>query len=449
MQAVGGLPSVASVPGPWYIDLDPYCATGNYAWDSTNLQGTNVYLYNYFVGSDVPDMQYTARWWDIDFGAGGVYSISPLFLGGSDIGIYSFRVDGIEVGRVDGYFAVDTPNQRPVVTGARIPPGRHRFSVLIATRNASATNWYADLFHLYLWRTGVLPFPGAAGVPRPARPNLGHTVDIGTWCAAGWTSWDNTIFGTAGFYGAYNYSSDTAGATRFWYQGLGAGLWDFEVLYDQEASCGIVALSLDGVTLGSIDMYGTSDQQHRATIRGVVPFSGRHKIALTVTGKNGSATHYYGTIKHIQARQVRGQPGSDQALDPWQIDWDGFQAAGNSHFDTVFVAGTMLLYGEIESDGTVGASRWYYQQMHGGTWDFELVFNKATNRGIFSVQLDDVEVGTIDSYGAAAKSVHATISNIKVGWTGRHKIALVMNSKNGSSSAYYGGFILCQLRRTA
>jgi hypothetical protein len=76
-----------------------------------------------------------------------------------------------------------------------------------------------------------------------------------------------------------------------------------------------------------------------------------------------------------------------------------------------------------------------------GTYKFALIYSKFSNRGIFSVQLDAVEKGNIDSYGASATSNnYSEITGIAVASAGIKTFKLKMATKNASSSAYWGEF---------
>lgn len=458
MPALISPPPTDADNGPWYIEIDPFMASGQIGWgDAAANLFVDVanYQFGAFTGSDSPGVQNNSRWWDIDFGAGGVWDLSLLHITGFDVGIYSIRIDDRQVGTLDGYSGPDVPNLVATFTNIVIPAGKHRLALVMATRNASSTGYYGAVHRLYLRRTASLPqrrSPGAYGLPRGGR-RLGAIVDINTFFNWGNTTWDS-IGGVGAGANPYNGRVDSSGSngdSRWWYVGAPAGLYDIEVMHVKHAAYGIVAVQVDDVTVGSFDSYAAvTDFKGRTVIRAVIPFSGKHKIALTVTGKNGSSSGFYGGVFHVQLRQIRPQVGSQQTVEPWHIDFTSYFAAGNFHFDTIFVINGNYLYGgDIESDSTIGASRWYYEHIPAGTWTLELIHATGSNRGIYSVQLDDVEVGTIDGYGGAVQNVHSTVTGIKVTRTGKHKLALVMNTRNGSSSNYYGTFTTIQLRRTA
>lgn len=83
-----------------------------------------------------------------------------------------------------------------------------------------------------------------------------------------------------------------------------------------------------------------------------------------------------------------------------------------------------------------------------GTYDLVVFHRRASNGGIFTVQIDGVTVGTVDNYAAAAASVRSVITGVVV-TTGVHTLRLVMTTKNASSSAYLGQFGKVGLIKTA
>ncbi len=82
-----------------------------------------------------------------------------------------------------------------------------------------------------------------------------------------------------------------------------------------------------------------------------------------------------------------------------------------------------------------------------GTYDLLLFHRRASNGGIFTVQIDGVTVGTIDNYAAAAASIRTPLNGLVL-TTGVHTLRLLMATKNASSSAYLGQIGKVGLRRT-
>lgn len=102
-----------------------------------------------------------------------------------------------------------------------------------------------------------------------------------------------------------------------------------------------------------------------------------------------------------------------------------------------------------ESSGAQNDEISWTMEMPSGTYTFELMHIKASNRGIYSVQLDAVEQGTIDGYDAAgAVDTISTVTSIAVSG-GSHTWKLKMATKNASASNYYGSVQMIKLLKTA
>lgn len=73
-----------------------------------------------------------------------------------------------------------------------------------------------------------------------------------------------------------------------------------------------------------------------------------------------------------------------------------------------------------------------------GTYSIGFTNSRDSDRGIYSVQLNDVEVGTADGYNGAATSGLGQVTGITVAASGANELSLKMLTKNASSSSYKG-----------
>lgn len=73
-----------------------------------------------------------------------------------------------------------------------------------------------------------------------------------------------------------------------------------------------------------------------------------------------------------------------------------------------------------------------------GTYTIGFVHSRDTDRGIYSVQIDDVEVATVDGYNGSSSTVLAQCAGETIASPGIHEISLKMLTKNASSSSYKG-----------
>lgn len=80
-----------------------------------------------------------------------------------------------------------------------------------------------------------------------------------------------------------------------------------------------------------------------------------------------------------------------------------------------------------------------------GTWSIEFLYTKFNSGGIIHVEIDDVEVGTLDTYAASPSSNNlSSITGVSVDGSGIHNFKVVTASKNASSGGY--SVIICGIR---
>lgn len=119
--------------------------------------------------------------------------------------------------------------------------------------------------------------------------------------------------------------------------------------------------------------------------------------------------------------------------------------AANAAFDATYPMGIYRA-----STGVQNAEVSWEVSLSAGTWTFQLAHVLNANRGIYTVQIDGVTVGTIDGYTASGAPVtFSNITGISVASGGVHTVRLLMATKNASSSAYYGTPSFLAFTRTA
>jgi hypothetical protein len=457
-----GLPqSRAAGPdsGPWFMDIGLLAADGNrdrdwYLYSGYDAAGT--YAYGSFQTSAIgTPTRYNSRWWWRDFGPGGIWDVKVIHTTGFDVGIYSFRIDEVEFARLDGYSLNDANSVETVVaTGLLIPPGRHKFSFDMVAINGSYTGtpFYAAAQGVLFRRTGSLTDTQRArgALPRGSAAVLGGpTITILPMFSTGNTNW-NALAGTAAAPNSCEfYSTGAVNAARWWDLDLVAGPWTLDLMCQTYSAGGIISVQVDGVTQATIDTYSAATAygvRKTATIN--VPTSGTHRLTLLMATKHASASAYGGDISNMQLRHAA--PGIVRNyLAPRIVDTTAFWSSGNTNWATLVHDASQLFDAEMQSTGDQNAEIWWYLELAAGTWDIELLHLKTVNCGIYSVRVDGAEIGTFDGYGATSRNNKATITGFRVGATGRHKLSLVMATKNASASSYVGAVTAFQLRRTA
>jgi len=149
--------------------------------------------------------------------------------------------------------------------------------------------------------------------------------------------------------------------------------------------------------------------------------------------------------------QRRGAAPSG-AYEPWSIDIDVLPPAkSNVNFATI-TAATILYGGKRGADTSALNNEVAWDvSIPAGTYTIEGFITASTNRGIASVQIDGVEVGTIDSYAGVltANTPITPIAGVVVAASGRKVLKLKITGKNASSSAFFFEVQRIRLRRTA
>lgn len=109
---------------------------------------------------------------------------------------------------------------------------------------------------------------------------------------------------------------------------------------------------------------------------------------------------------------------------------------------------TSLTARGIQSTGVQNSLVNYRATPRFGTYTIRLAHNKGPDRGIYSVQVDGVTVGTIDGYAAASADALSEVAGVVMS-TGEKLITLKMENKNAASSSYFGSHFALSLVRTA
>lgn len=146
-----------------------------------------------------------------------------------------------------------------------------------------------------------------------------------------------------------------------------------------------------------------------------------------------------------------GSGGLSEDLLPWIVPVDVFMTpTSNTNWNTISLSPNAPYGGLQASTGAQNAEINWDISLSAGTWTFALIHTTYINRGIYSVQLDGVEKGTIDGYsGSAVFGVRSTIAGIAVSTSGKVTLKLKMATKNASSSSYFGAIHHILFQRTA
>lgn len=203
--------------------------------------------------------------------------------------------------------------------------------------------------------------------------------------------------------------------------------------------------TIDNATDGTVKVTGDLSVTGNATISGLTAslpvFTDANKVLISKSVSDTLTALGIGTAGLISV---------DNAL-PWIIDLDVFHTpSAQTNFAQEQQDNTEFYSGHKYSTGAQNALISWDVVLAAGTWMVELRFKKDVDAGIYSVQLDTVEKGTIDSYAASpAINQLASVASITVATTGKVVLTLKMATKHASSTNYYGYIQHVRLIRTA
>lgn len=145
----------------------------------------------------------------------------------------------------------------------------------------------------------------------------------------------------------------------------------------------------------------------------------------------------------FNTRGIAATPGYSVFILPWA----GVKA--HSGWETRDQGSALLGGGWLRSSGTQNNYIEWDIWLEAGTYKCALIYRRNTDAGIFHIQLDGVDKGTVDSYAAAFDNNNYTeVGSIAVASAGLKTFTLKMASKNASSSNYAGNIQSCAWIRT-
>ncbi|MGH6657598.1 MAG: hypothetical protein ACRDVE_20625 [Actinocrinis sp.] len=162
--------------------------------------------------------------------------------------------------------------------------------------------------------------------------------------------------------------------------------------------------------------------------------------AAGASGKAADAAHVHpptGLLSRQVSIACHGLPSSSVAkVGTWTPSYLTNSATGN------FVGWVN------QSDGIQGDSISFDFACGAGTYSLELYHLPFTNRGVYTVAVDGVTVGTVDGYRTSLAPQRDVLAGIVL-TAGQHIVTLTMATKNASASSYIGMVSEIFLTRTA
>lgn len=120
------------------------------------------------------------------------------------------------------------------------------------------------------------------------------------------TTWSSLIAFSTQLYGGWLQSGTTQGSQIGWDINLAAGTWTISLLALKASDAGIITIALDGVSVGTLDLYAASNSANQVlNLSGVaVANSGNKRLTLTLSTKNGASSAYAGYLSWVSLRRT-------------------------------------------------------------------------------------------------------------------------------------------------
>lgn len=135
---------------PWLVDIDVFpTSVSQTNWNTIGIDAASVYNgYKLSTGAQNAEIN-----WDVLLAA-GTWTIELIYYAFSQKGIFTIQFDGVTKGTIDSYSASSQLNQRASITSIVVPTtAKIRLKLLMATKNASSSNYEGAVNHVQLRRT--------------------------------------------------------------------------------------------------------------------------------------------------------------------------------------------------------------------------------------------------------------------------------------------------------
>lgn len=360
-------------------------------------------------------------------------------------GIYSLKLDGVEVGQVDLYAASGAPNVLVEVSFSVASAGVKTVRWECVGKNASSTHYVDALCQIELVPSGTSYAPTDALLPGVVDvPPYLYSADSGT------VTWVASIHSSRMWGGHLAEITSSANWWIEWSVWLPAGTFDLGIVAFLGTNYGIVDFTLDGSPIGTVDFYDPVGASNALkTLSGIsVGATGLHTLRLTCTSKNASSSNKFIGLNWMQFVRTaaaglpvtRGRETIE--LYPWMRD------AASGAVVWTYLSSSIFYGHAFPSVPTIGNYLEWVVDLSAGTWEAEILHSSSNNYAIAHLLLDGVDQGQADFYLPSLTYNQRSTIGFTVGEAGLHTLRLAANSKNASSSNYYLPMQLIRLTRT-
>ena len=366
--------------------------------------------------------------WSVQLPA-GVQTFSLLAIKGSTSGIWSLKIDGVEVSQFDLYNA--SINYNNIFSASfSVSVGTHTVRLESVAKHASSTNFFGSLQQAeivsaspYYATTDAL-LPGVVDVP----PMLRDSASTSTVSYSISTS---KMWGTST---RLCNVTDTH-VEKIW---LPAGTHKLVIIHPAAGAYGSAAITLDGASIGTLNCNGSTAENVYTTITGItVDYTGMHTIVFTGTTVWANWIQFQRTA--AAGKDVtRGKETIE--LYPWMAD----DYTGNTRLPT----SALVFYGGMHAGFFIDNFREWAESLSAGSWSLQILHRTAKNYGKMHILIDSNDSAQIDFYSPGTVDNVRSSAAISVPSTKRQQLNLVVLDKNESATSYGLVMMIVRLTRT-
>jgi len=238
--------------------------------------------------------------WDVPLTA-GTWTITVIYAKLANAGIMTGSLGGVDLSpTVDAYAAVTAYDNVIQWTGVVVANGLSEFRLRAASKNVSATDYFVAP-QLVTFTNQAAPTNTFTCVG-PSRIDI---IPYGNWDYSAGNTPTRTYTASAISGGVVSATSSATNEIG-WYVPLTAGTWALDILAPTGPDSGILTITLDGASVGTVDTYSAGAVWNlNNSFTGInVPTSKIALLKVAVPTKNGASVgnRYY--LQHVALRKT-------------------------------------------------------------------------------------------------------------------------------------------------
>lgn len=412
--------------------LMPQMATANSGWNTHAAEAASIFA-SLLRCSSSNNSDYIE--WTESVSAGS-YKLVVLYYRNTSTGKADLAVDGGSVLDTLDTYGTFQRNTLWTSSAFTLSEGSRSIRLTKNGKNASSSGYTIFIQHVWLVKqdassalTDVSNVPHVINIPLVFPDSTSGTVAL----AQG----TGYMFGTI-------VAHNTNGASQtisFW---APAGAATFKLRYVQNTSYGDLDVTVDGSSIGTINMTGAhTNNILSSSLTTTFATTGIHTLTLTTSSIGAYCAVAQFVITPSLTLTADSAPRS-------QFVW-AWDSPANTNWNTVTITASQGYYMYMVSSGAQNDEITFSTNvvLDPGTYTISVHYMTGPNRGKAHILIDGVDVGNVDQYSAGGvHNVIGSVAGVTLAGFDPHTVKLKMSDKNASSSAYYGTVTTIRFLRT-